>query len=343
MSVGVDRGGSSQEGLQILLDAVVARGGQVWVFRNADPRVEPTFHPKVYLFKGRGRALAVVGSGNLTSGGLWTNYEADVVFDLNLADAGDAALLREIEAVLDIWCDETQGLARPLTAEYLARLIASGHAPTEVRARSDEPSQEDGEVPGVAEAPPEPGGIFGYQRVPGAPATPRSARRAGRRPALPPMPNPIPAAAARGPVLWQKRNLSRTDAQQTPAGTNPKGGVSLTQAHFRGADGELIDPTTYFRRILFGHLGWRTVRWAGDRREETEIPFEVRLLGQTHGVHVLVVSHKPSREAGQRNYTSFLHWGEELTPVVRGLRLVGRDLTIYGPAQAGGPYILDVA
>jgi hypothetical protein len=343
MSVGVDRGGSSQEGLQILLDAVVARGGRVWVFRNADLRVEPTFHPKVYLFKEHGRALAVVGSGNLTSGGLWTNYEADVVFDLNLADAGDAALLREIEAVLDIWCDETQGLARQLTPEYLARLIASGHAPTEVRARPDEPAQEDGEVPGVAEAPPEPaGGIFGYQRVPGAPATPRPTRRRGQPRTPAPTPKAIPAATVRGAVIWQKPDLSRTDAQRTPAGTNPKGGVSLTQAGYRGTDGRPINPTTYFRRTLFGRFGWKTVKWAGDKREEAEIPFEVRLLGQTHGVHSLVVSHKESREAGQRNYTSFLHWGD-LTQVVRGLPLVGRTLTIYEPAGLGGPYILEVA
>jgi hypothetical protein len=68
MSVGVDRRGSSQEGLQLLVDAVVSNGSRVWIFRNADPRVEPTFHPKVYLFKKPSRALAVIGSGNLTGG-----------------------------------------------------------------------------------------------------------------------------------------------------------------------------------------------------------------------------------------------------------------------------------
>jgi len=60
MSVGVDRRGSSQEGLQLLVDSVVDAGGRVWVFRNADPRVEPTFHPKVYLFKRERKALAII-------------------------------------------------------------------------------------------------------------------------------------------------------------------------------------------------------------------------------------------------------------------------------------------
>jgi hypothetical protein len=339
MSVGVDRRGSSQEGLQILLDSVTGNGGQVWVFRNADPRLEPTFHPKVYLFKKPGRAMAVVGSGNLTGGGLWTNYEAAVVLDLDLSDPGDAAMLREIETALDGWCDEGQGLARRLTSEYLAKLIAAGQAPTEVRASRDEPD-DDGDTE-EEEGPDPSGGLFGRVRVPGPPGSQRPRRTPGVPPAPIETPAPIQAATARGQILWQKRDLPRTDAQQTPPGTNPVGGVRLTQARFIDASGERINQKTYFRRTLFGHLGWRTIR-ERPLREETHVPFEVRLLGQSYGVHELAISDKPSGEAGQSNYTSILHWGD-LAPVVRSLELTGKTLTIYGPASEGSPYVLEVA
>src|SRR5262245_18881576 len=97
ISIGVDLHGTSKEGLQALLDAVTAHGGQVWIFHNEEP-LQPTFHPKVYVFKEPHAALVIIGSGNLTAGGLFTNYEAGAIFELDLDKDADDALLREIEA-----------------------------------------------------------------------------------------------------------------------------------------------------------------------------------------------------------------------------------------------------
>jgi HKD family nuclease len=71
ISVGVDFLGTSLEGLQDLLHSTP--NGQVWIYHNNGPY---TFHPKVYLFKNNDRADLLVGSGNLTEGGLFTNYES---------------------------------------------------------------------------------------------------------------------------------------------------------------------------------------------------------------------------------------------------------------------------
>src|SRR5947209_3017195 len=71
LSVGIDSGGTSVEGLSALLDAIKDKG-EVWIFHNAS---RSTFHPKVYLFKNENAAELVVGSGNLTEGGLFSNYE----------------------------------------------------------------------------------------------------------------------------------------------------------------------------------------------------------------------------------------------------------------------------
>jgi HKD family nuclease len=69
--VGVDEGGATIQGLEALLDL----SDRAFVFHNPG-RPKRTFHPKVYIFDGANAKASIVGSGNLTSGGLFGNYEA---------------------------------------------------------------------------------------------------------------------------------------------------------------------------------------------------------------------------------------------------------------------------
>lgn len=121
ISVGIDLYGTSREGLSDLLEAT--QDGQVFVYRNNGPS---TFHPKVYVFKSEQHADVLVGSGNLTGGGLFTNYEASLAASLNLALSEDAAFLQIIETALDVWSQPQQGTCYALTSELLNQLVASG-------------------------------------------------------------------------------------------------------------------------------------------------------------------------------------------------------------------------
>jgi hypothetical protein len=121
ITVGVDLYGTSREGLRDLLE--VTRDGQVVIYRNNGPS---TFHPKVYLFKSAQHADVLVGSGNLTGGGLFTNYEASVAASLNLAVPEDAAFLQTVEAILDEWAQPQQGVCYVLTPGFIDQLVASG-------------------------------------------------------------------------------------------------------------------------------------------------------------------------------------------------------------------------
>lgn len=77
--VGVNDKGTTVEALLLLLQR--ARALTVFYKHNRQ-----TFHPKLYLFQsGEGdteRATLIVGSGNLTQGGLLTNFEASLAVDL---------------------------------------------------------------------------------------------------------------------------------------------------------------------------------------------------------------------------------------------------------------------
>ena len=116
--VGVDHEGTSYEGLEELLRAV-SPNGQVVVFHN---RLSHTFHPKLYLFRSATHAEVVVGSGNLTEGGLFTNYEASLRLGLDLAKPEDAAALRSVESALDEWSNLGSGTAFVLDDGLLSRL-----------------------------------------------------------------------------------------------------------------------------------------------------------------------------------------------------------------------------
>ena len=102
-----------------------------------------TFHPKIYLFKSAVAADIVVGSGNLTGGGLFANYEAAIRLRLNLTVPNDAAILMDVEKVLDRWSDQSGGTARLLDEQLLANLAAWGLIPPELLVASSPPGEQD--------------------------------------------------------------------------------------------------------------------------------------------------------------------------------------------------------
>lgn len=88
--VGVDLGGTSYEALTALLlhtdslNVVHSEGGQ-------------TFHSKIYRFSGKNNGLLVVGSHNLTGGGLWTNFESSLHIPTDGANAHETAVHKELD------------------------------------------------------------------------------------------------------------------------------------------------------------------------------------------------------------------------------------------------------
>ena len=158
MSAGIDAGGTSQEGLTDLMEAL-GSVGQLFVYKNA---TSSTFHPKIYLFRNDSKAAVAVGSCNLTEGGLFTNYEASFVIRLDLSTPEHAALLSEIIKSLDEWSTAAEGLCYQLDAALLAKLVAEGLVPDEARAWAEEKRDEE-------EVRSEGSGLFKRHGVPAAP------------------------------------------------------------------------------------------------------------------------------------------------------------------------------
>ncbi len=119
-AVGVDHRGTSIEGLLALMNLIGA-SNEIWVVHNTDRRETPTFHPKVYLFESDEFAEVLIGSNNLTKGGLFTNYEASVSFLLHRADPDEKGIWEKLQSTFDDWCRGTD-ISKRLNDEVLARL-----------------------------------------------------------------------------------------------------------------------------------------------------------------------------------------------------------------------------
>ncbi|HGL4548780.1 TPA: hypothetical protein ACKE7U_002884 [Klebsiella aerogenes] len=88
--LGVDLGGTSYEALTALLlhtdslNVIHAEKAQ-------------TFHAKIYQFVGDNNNLIVVGSHNLTGGGLWTNFESSMHISINGANENERGIISGVE------------------------------------------------------------------------------------------------------------------------------------------------------------------------------------------------------------------------------------------------------
>ena len=162
MTLGIDVHGTSVEGLESLLNCLGGQG-EIRVFHNEHG---PTFHPKMYVFSNDRNAEVIIGSGNLTQGGLYENYEASIALTLDLTDGDDHALFTSLEAILDAYTDLAPRTAVELTHETLERLRADRYIVPEAEMRRPAPPPAAG-VPEYGVPPADP--LFRHVPVPPAP------------------------------------------------------------------------------------------------------------------------------------------------------------------------------
>lgn len=128
-----------------------------------------------------------------------------------------------------------------------------------------------------------------------------------------------------GRVVWRKK-LASTDAQRVREGSNPTGCIRLTQAGFC-VEGAPVDHTTYFREHVFCHLAWRA-RGTSPGAEEARVQCSLTIFGELLGDYELEISHKPSGEAQQRNYTTALHLNRSLRKAFQRQDVTGSLLSL---------------
>lgn len=330
--IGIDLGGTSREVLEELLrwDCNVA------IFHNASPRA--TFHPKVYWFEATEHATLIIGSNNMTEGGFFTNHEAAVrqAFDLPLEQEQYEHATSRLMQLIDLNGSTTLAL----TPALVETLCARGAVPSESEQRAAKRSlfrshtAREGQDP----LPPNPFGAI----VPALPPLLPQEVRADERVAV--LEEPLHGAHAdnaelRGDLVWEKK-LPASDALETNEGSNSVGGVRLTQAGFENPAGQRIDQTTYFRN-LFRDSFWEPEPGRVEK-EHAFVPMQVVIKGHDYGVQNFEISHKPSGEAGQSNYTTILKWGRQFSPTIKELALTGSTLRLFEFFGLRASFLLEI-
>lgn len=337
--VGVSEGGATKEGLQLAMDL----SDEAFVFH--DPA--RTFHPKVYLATGAARREAIVGSSNLTAGGLGWNYEAS----LWISEDGDSpsSVFRDVtEWITNLRVQPMS--CRRLDPALLASLLVSsdiaiaseGAARRSAGTRNvpeDSDSTTSGTVQGLFSAP-----AIQMRPLPPLPSAGRSTPRgtstsspsSAISTASPTASTPSVVAAVGGTATVLRRwfrELDRTQAQQVPRGTNPTGNLRLTQA------GHAIRHETYFFRDFFGGLPW-SPSTGNAAQQEVIVNFNCTVDGVSQGILPIRVSHYPARISGQANIPSVLHWGPTLGALLRNTSYVGQFVTLE--RLSGGTFTLTI-
>jgi hypothetical protein len=319
--VGISQGGESRQGLE-LADELFDR-----VFAVHDEGV--TFHPKVYLAEGPTMARLLVGSSNLTAGGIQANYEASLEVELDLGQQQDVALRDSIRAYVDRLIADVE-VTKPLDPDLLAELSRNRRYRVQDEDEitvQPEPDEAIGSDTGTADEP----SLFGRssQRKRGYPPASRLGARGTRRPSR--------TGEPAGPALFEPatredvsaaerrwfKPLPPGDAQHpTRPDTHPTFALRLTQAHHP------IDQTTYFRHLFFGSLPWRPdERPRRTGGEVTDVEFRITLPGRPPQTATLLVAHDPKRVAGQGNFATSIHWGV-LTDALRAVDYTGQIVTL---------------
>ncbi len=328
--LGIDEGIATVPGLQMAIELA----DEAFVFHDRGAR---TFHPKLYLAEGEMRAVLLVGSSNVTAGGLFSNYEASLEAGFALPDDEAEPALRDARAYVATLLEDDE-LCLPLDATLLRRLLDSPrYAISDRERRSPGPRprgiggedvDERGETGEAGEE------IFGKSRH--AKAKVRKLPKAAATELGRIEPKTAPAPASVTPVATWTKVLPASDAQHPPsAGSNPLGNARLTQA------GHRIPWLTWFREDLFGPAKWTKGKDRhGNDVETAMVPFAVTIAGKSHGTVELQVDHASHRESEQHNHATVLHW-DSLGPVLRATDYTGRILTLQ--RMSDGSYRLDIA
>ena len=249
------------------------------------------FHPKIYLGKGDQEARLVLGSANLTVGGLNSNIEASlkVVADMGVAD--EAALVADLEGKIDAMiADFPAHVVEVTTFEQVQLLLTAGRLIDESVKPAPSPSRSSGDrkldaVPQMklekkklkftAVAP------IGGDVEPAAPdGQPEEAA----------VEVPVSGAPVSDhlDLVWESTPLTRRPLNiPTAAGTNPTGSMFFTKGQTPD-----IDQRYYFREDVFGALEWKHDDATGkEHLERAKAKFRIVIKDVNYGVFEMSLTH----------------------------------------------------
>jgi HKD family nuclease len=308
------------------------------------------FHPKLYLVRGKQLARAIVGSANLTLGGLNNNIEAGMLLEFDLSKPNDKAFVDKIETGFDgLSADYPENVIKVSEEKLLDEWLSSGRLIDEMAVPPPRPSSSTGGAAGTSDVVP---------RIKLKVVTLRralkKAKAAPKKSAAKKAPTvatkvagaillPPPAPASIGvdlELVWESKALTRRDLTiPNVTGTNPTGSINLD----KGLLPAEVDHRHYFRESVFSALTWSATTASG-AVEETFAKFQLVLKGVSYGEFDLRIAHTTSTTSTtyeQNNAMTRLSWGP-MRPYVARADLIDRNLALYRDEVDPTRFVLEI-
>lgn len=310
------------------------------------------YHPKIYLVRGAQHAKLIVGSANLTPGGLNNNIEAGIVVECDLGDEADRTLVESIEASFDAaQAEHPDNITRinapaQLDAQHEIGLLLDEMAASPPRPSSSGTSPSNDTTPRIK--------LKVSPIVSSISAAKRAAKKAVAKAAAKPAAKPTAKGKATSTqpeeeqtlaegveleLVWQSKELTRRDLDVPVEGrnTNRTGSINLD----KGLLPEDVDHRHYFREEVFDALDWSPSTPTVD---EAFARFQLVVRGVDYGAFDLRIAHTTStstRSYEQRNAMTRLSWGLARDHVANPT-LIGGRLSLYRDKANPKRFVLEV-
>ena len=328
---GIRNGITSAQGLRRSLEI----GCRTYVVDTGSRTV--LFHPKVYFPRNANEARLIVGSANLTHGGLNSNIEASILLKVARDDPEWTSLVTELERKIDgMIAEYPEHVFVIADNAAIERLLVSGRVVDE------------SVMPGPI--------ISGSSRRPDLDMVPRMSLKTKSisRPRIERFPMPTidvptiaPPPGGAGPVqerltlVWQSNPLTRRDLTiPTSSSTNQTGSMLFNKGSWPD-----INQRHYFRDDVFVNLDWHfDARERRQHFERTGANFQLVIRDVNYGIFDLRLSHNTRTDTTtyqQSNSATQLHWGE-VRQFIANESLLGRILYVYRDEGDKALFVLEI-
>jgi HKD family nuclease len=330
---------TSYQGLKLLHSII---GSNLYTVDTGSRNI--VYHPKLYLARGMLEARVIVGSANLTLGGLNNNIEASAILEFDLTDSDDKALVDDTEAQLTALPKSYPlNVVQVSSVSELDDLPANGRVVDEGASSAPRPVAST-RTTGAGDIVP----LIKLKRMPvrsGIPKLGRVTKRKKSPKAATPA-TTVSTAPAHGlatvgtefELVWQSKPLTRRDLNiPDERHTHATGSMNLD----KGLLPESVDHRHYFRDEVFDALTWSRRSATVD---ETSARFQLIVKGVNHGEFDLSIRHTTSTTSAayrQRNAMTRLSWGP-MTQHVAWPDLIDRTLSLYRDKVDPTRFILEI-
>lgn len=338
--IGIRNDITTLQGVRRLLDL----GVTLYTVDTGTRRV--IYHPKIYFVRGAHQAKLIVGSANLTPGGLNNNIEAGIVIECDLASKADQQLVESIEAsfgtALADYPDNIVHItdSAQLVNQHTIGLLLDEMAASPPRPASSGTSPSNDTTPRIKlKVKP----IFSSIA-----AAKRAAKKAAVKPTVkagqvgktaPIEEEQAPSEGIEFELVWQSKELTRRDLDVPVEGrnTNRTGSINLD----KGLLPDDVDHRHYFRDQVFDALTWMRSSATVD---EAYARFQLVVRGVDYGTFDMRIAHTTSTNTtsyAQRNAMTRLGWGAARDHVANPT-LIGARLSLYRDKANPKRFVLEI-